>query len=168
MKHGQSTRKNYKPIDNICFWFDAVTGTQYLLKQDVPKSVLQRCEYWDSLLEFRLYEELLKIYEPKLVVRQHLITIMPKEKPFKAWTWNIDFKINTPTPIYIEAKGKWIIDSMKAEGFWKNLRAVQHFHPKIWEQLLFIGSNKDDEWHLPQSLIRVHPMRELKELLNAK
>ncbi len=165
MKLGMNTRKNYKPIDNICFWYDPILGKQYLNKRDVPDAHMPRCEYWDSLLEFRLYEELLKIYPASQVIKQHIIQIMPRQAPFKAWNWCIDFKIDLPSPIYIEAKGKWLIDSLKAEGFWKNLRAVQALHPQIWNKLVFIGSNKDDEWYIPQSTIKVHPMHQLKGVL---
>lgn len=159
-------KRNYKkPIDNICFWYDPVLGKQYTSKKDIPTPYMQRCEYWDSLLEFRLHEELLKIYPASQVIRQYTIQIMPKLEPFKAWTWCVDFKIDLPIPIYIEAKGKWLIEALKAEGFWKTLRVLQQVHPDIWSSLIFVGSNKDEEWYIPQSTIRVHPMHQLTNLL---
>jgi hypothetical protein len=157
--------KLQKPIDNICFYYDPITSTRYEKKKDVPIECLSRCEYWDSILEFRVYEELLKIYPSNEIKRQCTIELMPKLEPFKAWTWCIDFKINSPSPIYIEAKGKWLIESLKSEGFCKNLRMIQKSFPDVWNRLFFIGSDKDGSWHLPYTNIQVYPIRELKHLL---
>jgi hypothetical protein len=161
-----STYKPKKPIDNFCFYYDPILSTQYEKKKDVPPANLHRCEYWDSLLEFKLYEELLKRYAPEQIKRQYIIRLMPKHEPFKEWTWSVDFKLDLPVPIYIEAKGKWLIESLKAEGFWKTLRVLQNTQLEVWDRLVFVGSDKDGTWHIPQSTIQVRPMRELDTLLN--
>lgn len=152
-------------FDNIPFWFDAQTKIRYLSKSEVPTYLKNspRIEYWDSILEFKVYLELLKHFSKEQIIRQHNIVLLPGNKLFKTWTWNIDFFINIPEPIYVEAKGRWIINHPKLDSFWHTLRVCQECKPSIFKRLLLIG--KDETWLIPKTSIVVNPINNIPELL---
>lgn len=158
--------KYQKPIDNLSFWFDPKLGKRYYLKKDVPVTRISQCEYWDSLLEFKVYNELLNLFPQKAIERQHVINVLPAKPPFKKWTWDIDFKVTEGKDVYyIEAKGKWLLDNLAKEGFCKTLRILELFHPEIFSNLYIIGSSYSGEWCIPGTTIKVQPLSKIKEVL---
>ncbi|MBF2016292.1 MAG: hypothetical protein IGS23_14025 [Rivularia sp. T60_A2020_040] len=154
-----------KPIDNIPIWYDRECAISYTEKKEVPKNLINtdRIEYWDSLLEFKTYNALLSIFDKSEILRQQNLILFPACDYFKAWTWNIDFIINKQNPIYIEVKGKWIIDSPKLNSFWHTLKVCQTQKPDIFDRLLLIG--KDEQWKIPATNIIVYPLKELRYVL---
>lgn len=152
-------------FDNIPFWFDTQTKIRYLSKTEIPIYLKDspRIEYWDSVLEFKVYTQLLKHFTKAQIVRQHNIVLFPRNELFKAWTWNIDFFINIPKPIYIEAKGRWIINHPKLDSFWHTLKVCEVFKPEIFKNLLLIG--REEEWTIPKTSIIVHPIKNINSCL---
>lgn len=156
--------KKYK-FDNTPFWFDSQTKIRYLSKSEIPNYLKDspRIEYWDSVLEFKVYMELLKHFTKAQIIRQCNIVLFPANELFKAWTWNIDFFIDIPIPIYVEAKGKWIINHPKLDSFWHTLKVCEVFKPEIFKNLLLVG--KDEEWTIPKTKIIVHPIKNIRSCL---
>lgn len=154
-------------VDSHQFWIDPLTARTFSLKKNIPPSIRGRCEHWDSELEYRVHQQLLKL-TPHQVKRQQDLLILPKSSNFKEWVWCIDFVIAAPTPIYIEAKGKWLLNHLKFESFWKTLRILEVMHPAIYNNLIFVGSNKDEQWSIPQTKLTVYPIRLLPLIIQEK
>lgn len=158
-------RKSYK-FDNVVFWYDPQTQIRYLSKNEIPDYLKNnpRIEHWDSILEFKVYRYLLRHYRKEDIARQQNIELLPKDKYFKAWTWNVDFVINIPSPIYVEAKGKWIINHPKLDSFWHTLKMCQLHKSEVFNNLILVGS--EDRWFIPKTKVIVHPLKELKQCIN--
>lgn len=154
-----------RKFDNVPFWFDNQTQIRYLSKTEIPTYLRNspRIEYWDSILEFKVYAELSKHFDKQQIIRQHNIELFPKNELFKAWTWNIDFFIDIPSPIYVEAKGKWIINHPKLDSFWHTLKVCEIHKPEVFKNLLLIG--KDDEWLIPKTSIVVQPVKKIRQCI---
>lgn len=164
--HTSNKARYQKPIDNLSFWYDPQYGERYFLKANVPKDRLHKCEYWDSVLEFKVYNELLNLFPQKEIERQHCINILPAKHPFKKWSWDIDFKVtHGNSTLYIEAKGKWLLDNLSKEGFAKTLRMIEMMYPDIWNNLHIVGSDYSGSWLIPGTLIKVKPISEFKEFV---
>jgi hypothetical protein len=153
--------------DNVSFWYDNKNQIRFYQKKDIPTYLKNspQIEYWDSVLEFTVYQHLLKLVDKSLILRQQVINIIPKNNLFKDWTWNVDFVINYPNPVYLEVKGKWIINHPKMDSFWHTLKVCQLFKPEVFDQLLLVG--REDEWLIPKTKIKVHPYKKLKDELKS-
>ncbi|MDJ0795809.1 MAG: hypothetical protein QNJ51_03055 [Calothrix sp. MO_167.B12] len=157
--HGKSTKnkifKNVKP-----FWYSASLQRSYYSKQELPK--VSDLEYWDSTLEFRVYQELLKYFHADLIKRQHEIVILPKEEPFKEWSWKVDFLIQSNKlikPLYIECKGGWIKHDKGSEReFAHMLQTLQSQHSQIFKNLLIVS---DSNWKLVNTKIEPISIEEI-------
>ncbi|WP_375501667.1 hypothetical protein [uncultured Nostoc sp.] len=64
-------------------------------------------QFWDSILEFKVYGELCKKYGAENIKRQYQLEILPKNFLFPALTWNIDFMVKTKNlVVFYEVKGQ--------------------------------------------------------------
>lgn len=149
-----------KTINNKPFWYDSTTCQSFHKK---PKGVI--AEYWDSVLEFKVYETLLKHFPLENIKRQDEIIIWEKTSVFPKLSWVIDFKIFgvDSKPLYIEAKGKWLLEHPENQNFWKTLKLLQIFHPAIFNNLLIVGDNTS--WMIPRTKMIVHPYKDINQLI---
>ncbi len=153
-----------KIIDACPFWVDNLTGVTYENKAQIPKQHVSRCTHWDSQLEYKIFLTLQKLVPTSVIFAHDKQVIVPKSVNLPALTWEIDFVVSTNKGLkYIEGKGKWI-EKYDLE-FWKLLKIVEQARPDIANNLYFIGSNKDGEWTIPNSKIKVTPINQMQELI---
>lgn len=152
-----------KTIDNKPFWYNPRTCESYAKK---PES-LTNLEHWDSILEFNVYEQLLKEFPLENIKRQHEIILLEKNALFPKWSWVIDFKLfgADNKPIFIEAKGKWLINHPDASMFAKTLRMLQIISPEIFNRLLIVGDGC--VWQIPKTKLFVYPHKNVNTLIKA-
>lgn len=93
------------------------------------------CKYFPSILEFKVYKQLVKIFGDSAIKCHKRVTLVPEVKGRnKAVTWDIDFHI-ADYRIYVEAKGSETPEyKIKRELF-------KHF---FTEDVLFICKNELD------------------------
>lgn len=154
-----------KKFSNSPFWYDPIMGQSYQVKNDVPIFQKDRVEYWDSVLEFNVYEKLTGIFPIGSIHRQQVLSILPKNEFFPKWTWKIDFIVDCSPkePIYIEAKGAWLCSSPESKIFWRMLRTLEIIQPKVFQRLIIVGNIA--RWYIPSTKIVVYPFEELDELI---
>lgn len=106
----RKSRCNNKP-----FWVNPATGEIIPAGSTLTTAQKNKFEFWDSVLEFRAYNELCKKYGEQNIKRQHKIEILPSNFLFPALTWNIDFLVETKSlVIFYEVKGRWILSDKEA------------------------------------------------------
>lgn len=145
------------------FWYDPTTGQSFDKKIDAPKNA----EYWDSVLEFQVYEKLLTVFKREKIKRQVRLTLFEKTSIFPAWTWDIDFYIErTSYPILVEAKGRWLSSNPESKVFWHTLKMLQTQSPELFNNLIVVGNG--DKWLVPNTKIFVYPLNCLTTLVKEK
>jgi hypothetical protein len=150
-----------KTIENRAFWYDPETSESFHTKPKDKKSL----EYWDSILEFKVYELLLKEFPRENIKRQQEIIIWEKSALFPKLSWVIDFKIFNADdkPLYVEAKGRWLLKHPDRNDFWKTLKILQMFFPEIFNRLIIVGEGST--WLIPRTKLSVYPYKNLSNLI---
>lgn len=151
-KHGRNGKYS-KPINNIAFWYDSITNRYFYKKNEIPNDIKDRLTYWDSILEFKVWQEILEVVPSSIVRRQVNIELLPKVGGFPAWGWMIDFWIDCNPPILVEAKGQWILKSeAERKCFIHTLRLLHQQNESLFNRLLLVG---DSTWQIPSTALIV-------------
>ncbi len=152
-------RKNSKVSSNP-FWYNIRTGEAIPSGTKLTPEQRKDYEYFDSVLEFKVYCALVKKYGYKSISRQVEIELLPKDDCFPDLSWKVDFRVVTPTQILlIEAKGEWLLhDNYALADFRKTLRLLRMKYPVLFQGLQLVG---DKAWSLPGSQLKVIPFDEL-------
>ena len=110
-------------------WFSPSLGRIF------DEKLVPDCKYFPSILEFKVYKQLVKIFGDSAIKCHKRVTLVPEVKGRnKAVTWDIDFHI-ADYRIYVEAKGSETPEyKIKRELF-------RHFYT---EDVLFICKNELD------------------------
>jgi hypothetical protein len=164
MKHGEGSKKlNKKLFYNKPFWHDAITGIFYDEKPDLLEDKAN-IEYWDSDLEFKVYQKLLTVFSYEQIKRQHIVKILPKKFPFSAWTWCCDFIIDK---LYlVEAKGEWLNkDEPRKKEFVHALRVLMENDPKTFARLTIVDRSS---WKIGGTNINVVSLSNLNDVIQSK
>ncbi|MDZ7968746.1 MAG: hypothetical protein RM368_27975 [Nostoc sp. DedSLP03] len=149
--------------NNKPFWINPATGETFLAGSPLTTAQKKKLQFWDSILEFKVYGELCKKYGAENVKRQHTIEILPANFLFPALTWNIDFMVETSNlTVFYEVKGRWILADKEAlSNFCKLLRIFQRTLPGRFQELRIIS---DKRWKIGTANIYTIPFAEIKEL----
>jgi hypothetical protein len=153
--NGMKTR----PFSNKPFWIDSETGQTFHSKKDIPDDA-PKLDYWDSVLEYRVYQELLSVIPAEQISRQVIIPILCKNPPFPQWNWCVDFVLHLgKISIIVEAKGKWILGKDEhCKSFIQTLRMFKVEYPELFNNLIIVG---DSRWTLPGTMIWVTDIKDL-------
>lgn len=146
------------------FWYNPVTGQSYPAGSSLPKHQKDKLQFWDSILEFKVYAELCKIFPSRIIHRQVRIDILPSNLIFPELSWKIDFFIQPASiePILIEAKGAWLkFDTGAENDFCKILRLLSLQRPDLFKRLLVVS---DKRWKLGSTKIMTLPIKELARI----
>jgi len=131
--------KKKKQILAKPFWYSWKTGQQYQHKETID------CEYFHSILEFKLYNEFLKFVPREKIARQVPLLYKPQTSIYPPLTWKVDFAIELPDReiAYIEAKGGWILGNSSAiSEFQHKLQYLEFSNHQAWLNL-FLVSEQD-------------------------
>jgi len=119
------------------FWYSFKTGQQY------AKKATSDCEYFHSVLEFKLYLEFLKFIPRGRISRQVPLLYKPETSVYPALEWKVDFAIELEETLYIEAKGGWILaNSAAIAEFQHKLQYLEFSNRQAWLNL-FLVSEQD-------------------------
>ena len=159
VKHGS----HGKVANNKPFWYEPHTGRFFDKKVEVPKDK-PSIEYWDSILEFQVYHQLLKVVSCDRIQRQQSIPILIARCPFPAWNWNIDFVVDGI--FLIEAKGRWLLQSdQHRKNFVQTLRVLQETNPRAFDSLILVDKTK---WVIPGTKLEITSLSSLVNTLQEK
>ncbi|GAA6621578.1 hypothetical protein [Scytonema sp. NUACC26] len=168
LKRGSNTRKA-KSKGSSPFWIDPITARTWNVKkelEDLSQDVKDRLEYWDSVLEWKIYQAICKVAPEDKVIRHPGLDILPKTNQFPAWKWNVDFGVDCgdeDLPVLIEAKGLWLLnDDCERRVFIQTMRLLSITNHEQFERVLLIG---DSTWNIPSTGLVVHDYNELPDLL---
>jgi hypothetical protein len=129
---------------NKPFYFDAVTHQTY------PKKVNENCVYFDSQLEFKIYQNILALVDSRWVKRQHKLLIKPQTETYPEIAWKVDFRIEVPYRLLlnIEVKGQWIKHSTgDFREFKRMLQVFEYFNKTEYEQTVVVSDSCFDIDH---------------------
>jgi len=131
---------------NKPFWLNTLTGTK---AEVIPKnSNHDLWEHWDSELEWRVHQELLKKYPSQFIERQSTQLLLPPSRHFPVLTWCCDFKLSLPilpvnsADILIEAKGRWILSEGEFKhSFRRLLQTLAFTNPLQYERTIVVDNS---------------------------
>lgn len=148
-----------KKIINSPFWINRVTG-QSIPAGQISKQQRETFEYFDSVLEYKVYLSLCKKYGEKYITRQFQVPILPKNAFFPALTWKVDFVAWSAEGVLLfEAKGEWLLhDNFALSDFKKLLRLLQITQPEYFKKLVLVS---DTEWLIPGTELKVISFNDL-------
>lgn len=150
--------RNTKKFDNQQLWVNKKNGQVYKSKRDIPLNV--ECEFFASVLEYKVFMELLKTFPSEQINRQHLIEILPGDSIFKPLTWKVDFYVDGRI---IEAKGEWILkDRLYSSQFVYMLALLKKLKPELFNTLIIVSEKK---WRIPATKIETLEIGKIQEIL---
>jgi hypothetical protein len=129
------------------FWIDKITG-QTFSPGSLTREQKEKCEYFDSVLEYKVYLMLCRKYGKQYVSRQFEIHLLNGNKFFNPLTWTVDFIVyGLDGVLLFEAKGQWLLhDKAAIADFVKILRLLQINQPQYFASLQLVG---DCDWKIP-------------------
>lgn len=148
-------------MNSLPFWRHKPTGLFICKKKQAEEYPQDEIEYWDSELEFKVYQALLKIPEIETIARQVLIDVLPKTDVFPKWNWNADFQITIGgKELIIEAKGQWLKrDVANRRCLLQTFRILHDFKPDLFKRILLFGNTF---WVIPNSSIAVYDIKQIR------
>ncbi len=148
-------------MGNTPFWVHKETGMFFYARKELPADA-PSLEYWDSVLEYRVYQKLLDFLKPCQISRQVNILILPAKEPFKKWVWNVDFVVTCNSIIIpIEVKGQWLLaDAVRRKSFCQTLQVLQREDESLFNKLLIIG---DSDWRIPSTNLVVFSLSKVQQ-----
>jgi hypothetical protein len=130
---------------NNPFWINNFTGERKD-KLSVTDKNAQVWSHWDSELEWKVYQQLRKTYSADAIARQVELVVIPASDHFPKVIWTVDFAVTVikagciVDTIYIEAKGRWIIQNSDAlTGFCRLIKALAYYNPSAYERLHIVS-----------------------------
>lgn len=134
-----STRKKSPPRAKP-FWFDPATG------QSHDSKVNERCVYFHSILEFKVYCDLKHVLgNDVLIIRQYPVLYKPATDRYSPLYWRVDFCLRrTPSSesLYVEVKGEWLLhDSGAYSEFKHKLQFLEYCNAPVYENLILVGED---------------------------
>lgn len=90
---------------------------------------------FDSGLELKVYEILLKLTKPTLINCHKPIIVKPQGTKYKELAWKCDFQLIrlNQEPLYIEAKGK------PTRDFKLTMQMLDYFNPDVFNNLVLVS-----------------------------
>jgi len=102
-----------------------------------PATNPKDCIIFDSILEYNVYLQIIRVVKPEFVTIHHPLLIWTASKRYHDFTWCCDFAIRLPKGvIFVEAKG------MVTDEFKHRLRALDKFTPEVFDRLLIVNQLK--------------------------
>lgn len=140
------------------FWWNSRT------QQKQESKTSEFCTYWDSCLEFSIYQSLLRLYPESSIERQVSIATKPATINYPEQSWKCDFRILDPVLGHynLEVKGAWICsDSAAKADFRKTLMMLDTFNLEEYLKLIIVS----DRWFRLDKKVRTIKINELQKTL---